>query len=150
MQEKKTSRDNLFKSIHALVALAITLAPSLVQAQTRSGTLDASFGIGGKVTTDFAGAGDGVGAIAVQPDGRLVAAGAAAVNWQADFALARYNSNGTLDTSFGKNGRVNTDFGGVYEGASSVALQWDGRIVVAGGSVLGYYDNFALARYLVD
>src|SRR4029450_8637553 len=127
-QEKKTSRQNPFKSMHALVALAITLAPTLVHAQTRSGTLDVPFGTDGKVTTDFAGAGDGVGGIAVQPDGKLVAAGAATINWQADFALARYNSNGTLDTSFGKNGRVTTDFGGVYEAASSVAVQWDGRI----------------------
>jgi len=149
-QEKKTFRDNRIKFTHALVALAITLAPSLVQAQTRSGTLDTSFGIGGKVTTDFAGGGDGIGGIAVQPDGRLVAAGAATIDGQADFALARYNGNGTLDTSFGKSGRVTTDFGGIYESAHAVALQWDGRIVVAGGSVVGYYDNFALARYLAD
>jgi uncharacterized delta-60 repeat protein len=149
-QEKKTSRQHPLKSTHALVALAIALAPTLSHAQTRSGTLDASFGTGGKVTTDFAGSGDGVGGIAVQPDGKLVAAGAASINWQLDFALARYDSNGTLDTSFGTNGRVTTDFGGVYEAASSVALQSDGRIVVAGWSVLGYYNNFALARYLVD
>src|SRR5262245_15437749 len=135
-QEQKTSRQNLFKSMHALVALAITLAPTLGYAQTGSGTLDASFGTGGKVTTDFAGAGDGVGGIAVQPDGKLVAAGAASINWQLDFALARYNSDGTLDTSFGNNGQVTTDFGGTYEAASSVALQWDGGIVVAGWSVL--------------
>src|SRR5262245_7370612 len=149
-QKKKTSWQNLLTSMRALVALAITLATALGYAQTRSGTLDARFGIGGKVTTDFAGAGYGVGAIAVQPDGRLVAAGAATINWQADFALARYNSNGGLDTSFGRNGRVTTDFGGIYEGARSVALQWDGRIVVAGSSVVGYYSNFALARYLAD
>jgi uncharacterized delta-60 repeat protein len=149
-QEKKTSRQNLFKSTHALLALAIALAPTLIHAQTRSGTLDASFGTGGQVTTDFAGAGDGVGGIAVQPDGKLVAAGAATINWQADFTLARYNSNGTLDTGFGTGGKVTTDFGGIYEGARSVALQGDGRIVVAGGSALGFYDNFALARYLSD
>jgi len=102
------------------------------------------------VTTDFAGAGDGVGAIAVQPDGKLVAAGAATINWQADFALARYNSNGTLDTGFGTDGRVTTDFGGRYEVARSVALQWDGKIVVAGGSVIGLFNDFAVARYLSD
>jgi uncharacterized delta-60 repeat protein len=136
--------------MHALVALAITLAPTLVHAQTRSGTLDASFGPGGKVTTDFAGSGDGAGAIAVQPDGKLVAAGAATINGQVDFALARYNDNGTLDTGFGTNGRVTTDFGGGYEAARSVALQWDGKIVVAGGSLIGFFNHFAVARYLSD
>jgi len=126
------------------------LAPALGLAQVRSGTLDASFGTGGIVRTDFAGAGDGAGAVVVQPDGKLVAAGAASINGQADFALARYNGNGTLDSTFGHNGRVTTDFGGIYEGARSVALQGDGKIVVAGASVLGLYNNFALARYRAD
>jgi uncharacterized delta-60 repeat protein len=148
MQKKRnTSMKDLFKPTQAVLVLAMVLAPTLIYGQTQSGTLDASFGTGGKVTTDFAGSGDGAGAIAVQPDGKLVAAGGATINGQADFALARYNSNGTLDTSFGTGGRVTTDFGGRYEGASSVALQWDGKIVVAGGSVIGLYDNFALARY---
>jgi len=149
-QETKTSRQALRKSMHALVACAITLAPTLSHAQTPSGTLDASFGTGGRVTTDFAGSGDGVGAIAIQPDGKLVAAGAATINWQGDFALARYNSDGTLDASFGTSGRVTTDLGGFYDGANSVALQSDGKIVAAGGSVIGFYDNFALARYNSD
>jgi len=148
-QEQKTSRQPLFKSMHALVALAITLAPTLVHAQTRSGTLDASFGTGGKVTTTFAG-GSGAGAVAVQPDGKLVAAGAAAVNGQVDFALARYNSDGTLDTSFGSAGRVTTDSGGRYERATALALQPDGKIVVAGGSAGDLFNDFAVARYNND
>src|SRR5262245_34666415 len=151
MQQKRSkSMQNPSKPKQALLALAMVLAPTFIYAQTQSGTLDASFGTGGKVTTDFADAGDGVGAIAVQPDGKLVAAGAATINGQADFALARYNRDGTLDTSFGRGGQVTTDFGGRYEGAGSVALQWDGKIVVAGGSVIGFYDNFALARYGSD
>src|SRR5262249_51086019 len=75
----KTSLQNLFKHKHALVALAVVLAPTLAHAQTQSGTLDASFGAGGKVTTTFAGS-SGAGTIVVQPDGKLVAAGAAVVN----------------------------------------------------------------------
>ena len=118
-----------FKLTNALLtAMAVLLAPTLIYAQTQSGTLDPSFGTGGKVTTDFAGSGDGAGAIAVQPDGKLVAAGAATINDQVDFALARYNSDGTLDTSFGTAGRVTTDFGGRWEGASSIALQVTGRL----------------------
>ena len=149
-QNTNTSRKDLLKPTYALVALAIALAPTLVHAQTRSGTLDASFGTGGKVTTDFAGAGDGVGGVAVQPDGKLVAAGAATINGQVDFAVARYNSNGTLDAGFGTGGRVTTDLGGRYEAAHSVALQWDGKIVVAGGSAPGVFNDFAVARYLSD
>jgi len=150
-RKRNTSLQHLFKPKNALpAALAVLLVPTLLYAQSQSGTLDASFGTGGIVTTDFAGAGDGAGPIAVQPDGKLVAAGVATINGQVDFALARYNSDGTLDTNFGTAGRVTTDFGGRYEGVSSIALQSDGKIVVAGGSVIGLYDNFALARYNSD
>jgi len=146
-QEKKTFRKDLFNSRRALIALAIALAPTLAHAQTGSGTLDASFGTGGKVTTDFAGASDGAGSVAVQPDGKPVAAGAASINGQFDYALARYNSDGSLDTSFGTDGRVTTDFGSPWETASSLAIQGDGKIVVAGFTELGQFAAFAVARY---
>src|SRR5262249_58078817 len=106
-QEKKTSRQNLFKSMHALVALAITLAPTLSHAQTRSGTLDASFGTDGKVTTTFAGP-SGAGAVAIQPDGKPVAAGAAVVDGQVDFPVARYNRDGELHTRLRAGGPAHT------------------------------------------
>jgi uncharacterized delta-60 repeat protein len=122
-----------------------------------NGTLDASFGTGGRVTTDFAGANDQADSVAVQPDGRILAAGAAGpyINRSFDFALARYNTNGTLDTSFGTSGKVTTDFAGakdVPSEPSAVALQGDGKIVVVGRTLVGQtpdgelYD-FALARY---
>jgi uncharacterized delta-60 repeat protein len=56
-----------------------------------SGALDKSFGAGGKVTTDFAGGGDTLAALALQPDGKLVAAGSANAGTYDHFALARYN-----------------------------------------------------------
>src|SRR5262250_1448506 len=122
-----------------------------------NGTLDASFGTGGRVTTDFAVPNDQAESVAVQPDGRIVVAGAAGrfTNRGFDFALARYNSNGTLDTSFGTSGKVTTDFAGaddVPSEPSAVALQGDGKIVVVGRSRVGQtpdgdvYD-FALARF---
>src|SRR5690349_1097145 len=98
------SMKNRLKEKGALLALAMLLAPTLIYAQTQSGTLDPSFGTGGIVTTDFAGAGDGAFAIAVQTDGKLVVAGVAFINDVSNFALARYNSNGTLDASFGTGG----------------------------------------------
>jgi uncharacterized delta-60 repeat protein len=109
-----------------------------------NGALDPSFGAGGKVTTDF---GDGHGATAVGIDsrGRIVAAGFRG----GDFALARYKWNGALDTSFGADGKVTTDFGGVFDDANSVAIDSRDRIVAAGGRFTRERGDadFALARY---
>jgi uncharacterized delta-60 repeat protein len=99
------------------------------------------------VTTLISG-GDNATAIALQPDGKIVVAGVS----DGDFALARYLSNGTLDLTFGSNGTVLTDFsGGSHDVATALALQPDGKIVVAGRSHLFGPDDdtdFALARYL--
>src|SRR5262245_24776778 len=132
----------------ALMALAIALAPGLVNGQT-TGTLDASFGTGGRVTTTIAGNSDFVRGVVIQPDGKIVAAGTALGDLGSDFAVTRYNTDGTLDTSFGVRGIVTTDFGGNFEGAWSVALQTDGKIVAAGLTVNGI-NSFALARYHSD
>jgi uncharacterized delta-60 repeat protein len=114
-----------------------------------NGTLDASFGTGGRVTTDFAGPNDQASSVAIQPDGRIVVAGAvgAYVNRGFDFGLARYNSNGTLDASFGTGGKATTDFAGFDDLPSSIALQGDGKIVVVGQTSFSANDDFALARY---
>ena len=106
------------------------------------GSLDASFDGDGKVTTDF-GANEGARAVALYPNGTIVAAGGKGVGGTSDFAIARYKSDGSLDLSFDADGRVVTDFG-VQEFAFGVAIQTDGRIVAAG---LGSGD-FAVARYL--
>src|SRR5215471_17957347 len=111
---------NRFKPGQVVLALAMVLAPTLIYGQTKSGTLDLSFGTGGQVTTDFAGSGDSASSVAVQADGKIVAAGASSINFQSDFALARYNTDGTLDAAFGTGGKVTTDFGGIFEGAASV------------------------------
>jgi uncharacterized delta-60 repeat protein len=100
------------------------------------GTLDASFGTGGTVTTDFNG---GANALVVQVDGRLVAAGQAGE----DFGLARYHPNGTLDSTFGTGGTVTTEFAGSSDAAFALAVQADGKLVAAGGTG----SAFALARY---
>jgi uncharacterized delta-60 repeat protein len=106
--------------------------------------LDASFDLDGLVTTDFGGtAPEAAFAVAMQPNGGIVAAGGA----NSDVALARYGTGGDLDQSFGVAGKVTTDFGGV-ERAEGLVLQADGRIVVAGTTSVG--DDFALARYNGD
>jgi uncharacterized delta-60 repeat protein len=122
----------------------------LLARYTAGGSLDASFGSGGIVTTDFGGAiFDAAFGVALQSNGKLVAAGSAigAFGSSADFAVARYNTDGSLDTSFGSGGRVTTDFDG-FDVAFGVALQADGKIIAAGQGGSG--SDFALARYLGD
>jgi uncharacterized delta-60 repeat protein len=123
-----------------------------------SGVLDPSFGRGGLVLTDFLGDNDVARALALQSDGKLVAAGEAAGSKSVigtplgtDFALARYNANGTLDTTFGAGGKVITDFLGANDVASAVAFLGSGKIVVAGTvSHLSLKSDIALARYSSD
>jgi uncharacterized delta-60 repeat protein/uncharacterized repeat protein (TIGR01451 family) len=108
---------------------------------------DPSFGILGKVTTDF-GESSGANDVAIQSDGKIVAAGWARSGGVNDFALVRYNPDGSLDTSFSGDGRVKTDFFGGSDMAEGLAIQTDGKIVVAGWATAS--DNttdFAIARY---
>jgi uncharacterized delta-60 repeat protein len=111
------------------------------------GSLDATFGSGGHVTTDFNGADDSANAIAVQADGKIVVAGASSnvTPGPTSFGLVRYHANGNLDTSFGSAGKVTTTLLGGSE-LYAIAIQSDGKIVVAG--MAG--DSFAVARYNSD
>jgi uncharacterized delta-60 repeat protein len=103
------------------------------------GTLDPSFGSGGKVTTDF-GTHGRLNSIAIRPRGRIVAAGAAANH---AFALARYKPNGRLDRSFSNNGKVTGPLRD-KAGAGFVGIDSRRRIVAVGG---GGVRSFRLARY---
>lgn len=143
-----------------------------------AGNLDSTFGNGGIVVTDF-GSSDGdprddlIVSMVLQPDGKIIAVGPGEPNrntTSSDFVIARYNSNGSLDRTFGIDGKVVTDFYGTIDMATSIALQPDGRFVVAGiasGIIQGSFDpqragtvngvfqidsptasEFAVARYL--
>src|SRR5919106_25221 len=114
----------------------------------RDGSLDATFGEeDGKVTTDFFAGADEAFAVAMQADGKIVAGGAAAVSG-VDFALARYNPDGSLDPTFDGDGKVTfLGFGPNHNRANAVAMQADGKIVAAGcTSCSSGAGNFALAR----
>jgi uncharacterized delta-60 repeat protein len=114
------------------------------------GSLDTTFGTGGKVTTDFGGD-DAVLSLVLQADGKIVVAGEANIGAPTYFALARYNANGTLDATFGTGGKATTTIGSTAI-AHGVALQADGKIVVAGESTVGTPGSnfdFTLARYNV-
>jgi len=114
------------------------------------GSLDPSFGVGGTVTTAVGSSSEGYG-VALQSDGKIVVAGQSWNGSNRDFAVVRYNPDGSLDTSFDGDGRVTTAIGTYIDWGRAVALQSDGRIVVAGDSILvGSRDDFALVRYLGD
>ena len=116
-----------------------------------AGNLDFTFGAGGIVTTDV-GIDDRANAVAMQPDDKIVVVGStfSALSGY-DFALTRYNPDGTLDTSFSFDGKVTTDLvADNNDFASAVAIQGDGKIVVAGVFQTAGIPILALARYNPD
>ena len=121
-----------FLYLIASIILTFTLTPSAYALD-----LDLSFDVDGMVTTTFPGT-NTTYSIAIQSDGKIVAVGTT----ENDYALTRYTTAGQLDTSFSGDGKVSFDWNGI-DIAYSVAIQSDGKIVVAGVSDL----NFALARY---
>jgi uncharacterized delta-60 repeat protein len=126
-----------------------------VSRYTPRGALDASFGRGGTVLTAFRKPRPGkfaeiwMGGLALQRDGRIVAAGRTIDVNVTRIALARYTRTGTLDPTFGKRGKVEIEPGSLRGmGVRALALQRDGRIVVAGYSPSshGRASHFAVAR----
>jgi uncharacterized delta-60 repeat protein len=98
-----------------------------------NGTLDVSFGNGGILIEDYKQGFTQYNASIIQPDGKILAAGATWNGVDNDFAIARYNTDGTLDKTFGDGGKQITDLGKTDE-ALSIALQPDGKIVLGGNS----------------
>ncbi len=110
------------------------------------GSLDNTFDADGKLTTDF-GSEDRGKAVAIQNDGKIVVAGNSLNGGNNNFALARYNTDGSLDNTFDTDGKVSTVFGTVSDSVCSMAIQADGKIVVVGTSWVGSSYYFAVARY---
>jgi uncharacterized delta-60 repeat protein len=119
-----------------------------------NGRLDTTFSGDGKTFTNFTNGFDSALAVALQSDGKIIAAGTRSVSFgHSTFALARYNPDGTLDTSFSTDGRVRTSFTTKIDQANDVAIQADGKIVAAGGAAMFSHtpeSAFALARYETD
>jgi uncharacterized delta-60 repeat protein len=108
------------------------------------GTLDATFGGNGKVTTGFTGGQADGSDVAIQTNGQIVVVGSANPG---GFAVARYNPDGTLDTTFDGDGKATADVTTEFDSASAVAIDAGGKIVVAGAGGDG---TFALARFNTD
>jgi uncharacterized delta-60 repeat protein len=130
-----------------LAASALTIAIA-IPGSAAPGDLDPTFDGDGKVITQIA-EDDGARGVAIQADGKIVAAGSATASGNLDFALARYNTDGSLDTSFDGDGKVTTDFAAGADEALAVAIQADGKIVAGGSAAISGVD-FALTRYNSD
>ena len=117
-----------------------------------NGSLDATFGTGGKVITTFSSGSGYATDVAIQSDGKIVAVGASGNGSSLNnFTVVRYNTDGSLDSTFGSGGKVITTISGNSDSASAVAIQPDGKIVVAGNLTPASGNNsFALVRYLGD
>jgi uncharacterized delta-60 repeat protein len=142
-----------FRVIFASALMVLIMSEQIAQAV--DGDLDPTFGTDGKVLTDFDQSTDIANAVAIQADGKLVVVGTTYRDNDfstEDFAIARYNSDGTLDKTFGVGGKVQTDFPNLAAVASSVVVQPDGKIVVAGGAfpLFTFLGDFKVVRYNSD
>ncbi|HST25675.1 MAG TPA: hypothetical protein VLJ76_06765 [Gaiellaceae bacterium] len=137
-----------FAAVAAGLALAGTLAATAWAAPPQSGSLDPSFNGTGYTTTPIGGFSFAQG-VTTQGDKTIAVGGA--FNATDDFAIARYNKNGSLDTSFGSGGITTVDFNGGDDQATSVAMQGD-KTVVAGFTTPdgGTTEEIALARLNKD
>jgi uncharacterized delta-60 repeat protein len=157
---RKNSAARTLRSSAALfLAVLLVLGAAQPNARAASDGLDSSFGLGGKVITNFLDFTDRAHDLVIQPDGKIVAVGTSSDgNTSGDvFSLMRYTARGSHDSSFGTLGRVTTDFGSFEDDAAAVALQPDGKLVVAGttfnsarNSTGDTPSDFALARYNTD
>lgn len=131
-----------------LGSVLLFLAADLSQAAP--GDFDTTFAQGGKARFGFGFSGDHAKAVATQIGGKIVVAGYSNAGSRGVFALVRYNADGSLDTSFGTQGKVLTSVGpGVAEG-EAVAVQADGKIIVAGHTRDNSKTDFAIVRYQPD
>jgi uncharacterized delta-60 repeat protein len=145
------SRPSPLPAIALIIVSFLLLSNVLPPAQAAGGDLDLTFGSGGVVSTDFSGRRDEAVAVGLQPDGKILVAGIAQTGDElsmTDFAVARYNPDGSLDPSFGSGGKVVTDFSGSVDEAQGIAIQTDGKIVVAGAAFSpGFGFNIGVVRY---
>lgn len=118
------------------------------------GSIDSTFGVKGQVLTSIGNWDDHIKAAAVQNDGKIIVVGYTYNGYNDDLAIVRYNKDGTLDTTFGTLGIIKSDVGGGDNFATSLNIQSDGKILVAGGSrygfTLGRYNNDGSLDYLFD
>ena len=150
-------QENILIAYLKISCRCAALSLLVLKVEAAPGDLDSTFGGTGKMRVALGGRDDNGNAMARQSDGKLIVAGQSFTETNAGgitscFSLVRYNANGTVDTSFGSNGKVLTLAGGAHgSGAKAVAILSDGTIVAAGyaGNASNSTD-FALAKYNSD
>ncbi len=114
------------------------------------GSLDTSFDGNGIAILDISGSYDHANAVVIQPDGKIVVIGSTHNGTNLDFVIARYNSDGSLDTSFDTNGVTTLDVNAEENRGLAGAVQPDGKIVVGGWGYVGGEPAFMVLRYNAD
>ena len=149
---KENKTDNMKSKFNLIAAsfLFITCIAWQLTSFAQSGSLDLTFDTDGKVTTAIGSGSDVGNGVAIQSDGKIVVAGYSDNGSDLDFAVIRYNSNGSLDTGFGSNGKVTTDIANDDDYGNSVAIQADGKIVVAGYGRISSNNDIVVVRYNTD
>jgi uncharacterized delta-60 repeat protein len=136
-------REDRLRPFICWLALAAGAVSSFASANT-PGTLDTNFNAVGIALTQI-GSSSEAHDVVIQPDGKVVVAGSAVVAGNRDFALARYNANGSLDLGFGMDGVVAAGIGAGADRCYAVALQQDGKIICAG--LRGDESSIGLIRF---
>lgn len=141
--------DGKIVQVGGLQAADFSKTEALLLRYNLDGGLDASFGAGGQTTTDYGAVLSSARAVKLLADGKILTAGSATTaNNTSTMIVARYNNDGALDTTFGANGLAVIDFG-TFASGEALAVQGDGKIVVA-GSINPTDPDLALARLLPD
>lgn len=138
------------QTIVSFTTVLIVLLSFFFTAPIWADVLDSTFGEDGVVTTSLDHFGDAAKAVIIDKNNKILVAGVSANGANLDFSLARYNENGTLDTTFNYDGVVTTQIGSDDDQAQAIALQENGKIIVAGSTYNGQDSDFALARYNSD
>ena len=135
------------KIVQAGECASATLVAFCVVRYNTDGSLDTGFNGSGKVITSIGSTTSGARGVAIQSDGKIVLVGYCYSGSNQDFCALRYNTNGILDTAFNGTGKVITPVGSNSDFAAAVAVQVDGRIVVAGSCDTGTRFDFCAIRY---
>ncbi len=117
---------------------------------TSAGALDTTFNTTGKTTADFSSAEDTAYAVSIQSNGKIVAAGNSTATGATSLAMVRWNTDGSLDTTFGTSGKLTQTFGSGNADYRAMVLDTSDRILIAGSATLAGRMNFILARFTAD
>ncbi len=129
---------------HLLLLISLVLTTHFLPAQTSAGNFDTTFGNNGRSLTNFSGSGDYMYSAKMQPDGKTVVVGVTETYF-AHLLVVRYLSDGSLDTNFGIGGIQTLTFDAKQCYGSTLAIQADGKILVA-GVIVNSTNDFIVAR----